>query len=171
MLDLVEGTPIRPDEVQKITVSISDYFATVLRNHEPDTGLAAKFSIEFAMASGIIARRVGLRELTDEFVQRPDIQALMKKVEVITTSDYDPELPGAAPADSVVVELADGRTVAGEPVARATGHASRPLTDAQLYDKFADCLDVGGTDIPADVLFRRLSAIQSLSARELTAIN
>jgi 2-methylcitrate dehydratase PrpD len=169
VLDLVNTTPITPDEVRKMTVNISDYFATVLRNHQPDTGLAAKFSMEFAMASGIVARRVGLRELTDGFVQRPDIQALMRKVEIVTSPDYDPELPGAAPRDSVVVELSDGRTIAGEPVARATGHPSRPLTDQQLYDKFADCLAVGGSSIPAEVLFGRLSAIQSISARELTA--
>ncbi len=168
---MVAETAIKPDDVTKITVNISDYFATVLRNHQPDTGLAAKFSIEFAMASGIIAKRVGLRELTDEFVQRPDIQALMRKVEVITTTEYDADSPGAAPFDQVTVELADGRTVAGEPVRRATGHASRPLTESQLYDKFADCLDVGGSDIPAEVLFKRLSAIQSISARELTAIH
>ena len=89
MLDLVNSSPIKADEVEKITVKISDYFSTVLRNHQPDTGLAAKFSIEFCMASGIIAQRVGLRELTDAFVQRPDIQALMKKVEIVTTSTYD----------------------------------------------------------------------------------
>lgn len=169
VLDLVNTTPISAGDVQKITVNISDYFATVLRNHQPDTGLAAKFSMEFAMASGIVAKRVGLRELTDEFVQRPDIQALMRKVEIVTTTSYDPDLPGAAAADSVVVELADGRTVAGEPVARATGHPSRPLSDQQLYDKFADCLEVGASDIPAEVLFKRLSAIQSISARALTA--
>jgi hypothetical protein len=66
------------------------------------------------------------------------------------------------------VQLTNGRTIAGEPVKRATGHATRPLTEAQIYDKFADCLDAGASDIPADVLFKRLSAIQSLSARELT---
>jgi 2-methylcitrate dehydratase PrpD len=169
MLDLVNTSPIKADEVEKITVEISDYFSTVLRNHQPDTGLAAKFSIEFCMASGIIAQRVGLRELTDEFVQRPDIQALMKKVEIVTTSTYDAELPGAAPHDQVTVTLAGGRTVEGEPVARATGHPSRPLTDQQLYDKFVDCLDAGQSPIPADVLFKRLSAIQSISARDLTA--
>jgi len=169
MLDLVSTSPIKADEVEKITVEISDYFSTVLRNHQPDTGLAAKFSIEFCMASGIIAQRVGLRELTDEFVQRPDIQALMKKVEIVTTSTYDAELPGAAPHDQVTVTLAGGRTVEGEPVARATGHPSRPLTDQQLYDKFVDCLDAGQSPIPADVLFKRLSAIQSISARDLTA--
>src|SRR3954453_13958452 len=116
MLDLVSTSPIKADEVEKITVEISDYFSTVLRNHQPASGLAAKFSIEFCMASGIVAQRVGLRELTDDFVQRPDIQALMKKVEIITTTDYDPDLPGAAPHDQVTVRLTGGRTVTGEPV-------------------------------------------------------
>src|SRR6202007_374987 len=69
MLDLVKSSPIKVDNVEKITVNISDYFSTVLRNHEPDTGLAAKFSIEFCMASGIIAQRVRLRELTGGCVQ------------------------------------------------------------------------------------------------------
>src|ERR1700722_8402407 len=122
MLDLVNNSPIKAENVEKITVNISDYFSTVLRNHQPDTGLAAKFSIEFCMASGIVAQRVGLRELTDDFVQRPDIQALMKKVEIITTTEYDPELPGAARHDQVTVRLANGQVIAGEPVARATGH-------------------------------------------------
>ena len=169
MLDLVNKSPIKADEVKKITVNISDYMATVLRNNQPDTGLAAKFSIQFAMASGIVAKRVGLRELTDEFVQRPDIQDLMRKVEVITTTVYDPDLPGAALADQVTVETTDGRKIEGEPVKRALGHPSRPLTEAQLYDKFVDCVEVGGSPIPAEVLFKRLSAIQSMSARDITA--
>jgi 2-methylcitrate dehydratase PrpD len=170
VLDLIGNSPIQAGDVKKISVSISDNASKVLRNRQPDTGLAAKFSIQFAMASGIIAKRVGLRELTDGFVQRPDVQALMRKVEVVTTTDYDPEMPGAARHDSVAVELNDGRTFAGDPVSRATGHPTRPLTEAQLYEKFADCLDAGDSDIPADVLFNRLSRIQSISARELTAI-
>ena len=169
MLDLVAETKVAADDVKKITVTISDYFATVLRNHTPDTGLAAKFSMEFAMASGIIAQRVGLRELTDGFVQRSDIQALMAKVEIVTTAEHDPANTGAAPTDGVTVELTSGRVINGTPVARASGDASRPLTEQQLYDKFADCLDVGHSDIPAEILFQRLSAIGSISARGLTA--
>jgi len=171
MLDLLNNSPIKAGDVKKISVGISDNASKVLRNAQPDTGLAAKFSIQFAMASGIIANRVGLRELTDEFVQRADVQALMKKVEVVTTTDYDPDMPGAARADTVAVELNDGRMIAGDPVARATGHPSRPLTEEQLLEKFTDCLEAGGSEIPADVLFKRLSAIQSISARELTALH
>jgi 2-methylcitrate dehydratase PrpD len=169
MLDLVQNSPIKAEEVEKITVNISEYFSTVLRNHQPDTGLAAKFSMEFCMASGIVAQRVGLRELTDEFVGRPDIQALMKKVEIVTTQEHDPDLPGAAPQDQVTVTLSGGRRIEGLPVKRATGHPSRPLTDRQIYEKFVDCLDAGHSPIAADILYNRLSALQSISARELTA--
>ena len=75
-----------------------------------------------------------------------------------------------SPPAKAECELADGKTIAGEPVKRATGHATRPLTEAQIFEKFADCLDAGGSDIPADVLFNRLSQIQSLSARQITAL-
>ena len=170
-LDLVATHPVKPDDIKQITVRISDYFATVLRNHAPDTGLAAKFSIEFAMASAIVAHRVGLRELTDNFVQRPDIQSLMRRVRTEITSEYDPDLPGAAPADSVQIMLASGRVLEGEPVARATGHATRPLTEAQIYDKFADCLEVGKSDIAADILFGRLKSLASIPARAVAEIH
>ena len=55
-------------------------------------------------------------------------------------------------------------------IKRARGHAERPLTDNQLHEKFADCLTSSGSPIPADVLFSRLQAMQSLTARELTAV-
>jgi hypothetical protein len=89
----------------------------VLRNHQPDTGLATKFSIEFAMVGDIAAKRAGLGELTDDFVQRPDIQALMRTVDIITTAEYDPAAPGAALHDSIRIELDNGHSVAGEPMA------------------------------------------------------
>src|SRR5208337_550304 len=37
MLDLVAASPIKADDVKKITVNISDHFATILRNHQPQT--------------------------------------------------------------------------------------------------------------------------------------
>ncbi|HJS83919.1 MAG TPA: MmgE/PrpD family protein [Acetobacteraceae bacterium] len=168
-LDLLAAHPVRADSVERITVRISDYFATVLRNHAPETGLAAKFSIEFAMAGAVIARRVGLRELTDDFVRRPDVQALMRRVVTETTSAHDPALPGAAPADQVSVALATGETLAGEPVARATGHPSKPLSSQQIFEKFADCLEAGGGGIAAETMFARLRTLETMPARALAA--
>ena len=54
---------------------------------------------------------------------------------------------------------------------RARGHAERPLTDTQLYEKFADCLDqrqVGGC---AGRAVRAVpESMQSVSARQITAV-
>ena len=170
-LGLVNAHPVDPDDIREIRVDISEYFATVLRNHAPQTGLAAKFSMEFVLSSAIVAKRVGLAELTDEFVQRPDIQNLMARVKIVTSTEHDPEMPGAAPFDQVRFKLNDGRTLTSEQIRRARGHATLPLTDAELYDKFADCLSAGASAIPAEILFARLQSLHQTSARELTALN
>ena len=109
MLDLVASSPIKVGDVEKITVNISDYFSTVLRNHQPDTGLAAKFSIEFCMASGIIAQRVGLRELPMALFSARHSGA-DAQVEIVTTTTTTPNCPAPLPTDQVTVRLTDGRT-------------------------------------------------------------
>jgi 2-methylcitrate dehydratase PrpD len=171
MLDLVREQDVKPGDVHAVTVGLSENFATILRNHRPQTGLAAKFSIEFAMASAIVARRVGLAELTDDFVQRPDVQALMGRVQVQTNTDYDPASPGASMADQVSIRLAAGGMLEGEPVRRALGHADRPLAEHDLFAKFEDCLAVGRSAVTAQAMFERLTGMEHASARALTAVH
>ena len=170
MLDLVGAHPVKPADVRKVSVHFGAFTSKVLRNRQPDTGLAAKFSMEFAMASGVIARRVSLAELTDPFVQRKDVQDMMRRVERDLTEDTDAANPGSSPYEQVRIELNSGQVLESERVTRARGHAERPLTEAQLHEKFADCLTSSNSVIPADVLFARLQSMQSISARELTAV-
>ncbi len=151
-------------------MSLSDTHSLILRNHRPQTGLEAKFSMEFAMASAVVAGRAGLAEYTDEFVRRPEIQRLMPRVSVETNQNYDPEMSGASVWDQVRVDLVAGGSVASEQVRRATGHADRPLSEAELFDKFRLCLDAGGSRIAPEILFERLRRLESGSARGLTAL-
>jgi 2-methylcitrate dehydratase PrpD len=126
--------------------------------------------MEFAVAAGLIAGRVGLGELTDAFVQRPDVQKLMQRVVLETNQNYEPgaDVPGAAVYDQVCVHLTDGTVLESERVKTAKGHATRPLTETELLEKFRGCLEVGGTRHDAAQLFGRISALQGLgSAREL----
>ena len=170
MLELLAHHPLRPDEIERITVSLSDTHSLILRNHQPQTGLAAKFSMEFAMAAAVISRRAGLAEYTDGFVRRPEVQELMGKVGVETNRNYDPEVSGASVFDRVRVELVSGGVVESENVARAKGHADRPLSEQELFEKFRTCLDAGGARIAPDVLFDRLRHLEDLSAPDLTAV-
>ncbi len=170
MLELLAARPLEPAEIAGITVSISKTHSLILRNHAPETGLAGKFSMEFAMAAAVISRRAGLGEYTDEFVCRPDVQQLMRRVQVVTNENYDPVVPGASVFDQVTVELTNGERIDSEQVRRTRGHAERPLGEAELFDKFRTCLDAGHTRISAERLFGRLQKLEDISARELTAV-
>lgn len=171
MLDLLKAHPLRPDEIEGITVRLSENYATILRNHLPQTGLAAKFSIEFAMASSVVASRVGLTELTDAFVQRRDVQDLMGRVKVETNTDYDPQQAGASVADQAIVRLRAGGELESERVARARGHAEKPLREEELFAKFENCLLAGRSTVEPAVLFGRLQALENSSARSLTSLH
>jgi len=168
MLGLVAAHALKPERIKRITVSLSKTYATILRNHRPDTGLAAKFSMEFAMASAVIAGRVGLAELTDEFVRRPDVQALMTRVVLDPNENYGEGSLGGAVYDQVVVHLDDGVVLKGEQVRHARGHAKRPLTRDELARKFKDCLAFAGSGRDAGALLARLERLEELvSVRQL----
>jgi 2-methylcitrate dehydratase PrpD len=169
MLDLLKAQPLRPDDIDGITVRLSENYATILRNHLPQTGLAAKFSIEFAMTSAVVANRVGLTELTDAFVRRQDVQDLMGKVKIETNTDYDPDQPGASVADQVIVRRRAGGELEGERVSRARGHAEKPLGESELFAKFENCLQAGRSAVAPAVLFARLQGMEGVSARSLTS--
>jgi 2-methylcitrate dehydratase PrpD len=170
MLELLIRHPLKPEEIERITVSVSDTHGLILRNHRPQTGLEAKFSMEFAMAAAVIARRAGLAEYTDGFVRRPEVQALMQRVAIETNQNYDPEISGASAWDQVLVDVVSGGRIESEKVRRAKGHAERPLSEGELFEKFRTCLDAGDAKITPDALFSRLKTLENLSARELTTV-
>jgi len=171
MLELLARHPLKPAEIGRITVSLSQTHSLILRNHLPQTGLEAKFSMEFAMAAAVIARRASLAEYGDAFVKESAVQELMRRVHLVPNEDYDPEMIGASRFDRVSVDLADGRHLESEPVRRARGHAERPLGEAELFEKFRSCLDAGGAPIAPEALFERLRRLERISARELTAVS
>ena len=162
LLDLIAANPVAAEKVSRVTVSISPNHATILRNHLPQTGLEAKFSMEFAMASVLIAKRAGLAELQDDFVRRPEIQALMPRVVIERDERVDPAAPSKAIYDLVSVETADGRHMESARITQVRGGPEQPLTRDELWAKFEGCLQVGQSRLPARKLFDALMALDEL---------
>jgi 2-methylcitrate dehydratase PrpD len=100
----------------------------------PTSDYDAKFSLHYAVASGLLHGRLGLRELMPAAFTDPAALALMDRVEcaVDRTSTFPRHYTG-----EVVVTLDDGTTL-GERQAVNRGHAERPLADAEVRDKFFD---------------------------------
>ena len=171
MLDLLRSDRIDADKVSRVTVSTSRRNATMLRNHAPQTGLEAKFSMEFAMASALIAGRAGLAELSDGFVRRADVQALMQRVVVKVDEREDPAAPGYAIYDEVTLETDGGARPLSARVTQVRGSPELPLSREELWTKFEGCVQVGTADVPAKDLFDALMSLERLAqARDLPGL-
>lgn len=163
VLDLTRSRSLRADDVKEVRARIGVAQASMLRNHSPVTGLEAKFSLEFAVASALVAGKVGLSELTDDFVAQGAVRDLMRKVSIITDDSQCPIEPVFSINDRVEVVLNDGTTLDSGNIRFARGNAKAPLCDVDLRAKFLDCTaDAEGVDAAA--LYARLTELQSVSS-------
>ncbi|SDR61627.1 MmgE/PrpD family protein [Paraburkholderia tuberum] len=140
VLQLITAADIRPPEVVKVVATIGTGQASMLRNHAPMSALEAKFSLEFAVASAILAGNVGLAELTDDFVRRVDIQHLVTKTVTDLTSDPCPIDNAFSYKDRVVIYTENGRLHDSGDIRFARGHSKNPMSDTELRTKFLDSL-------------------------------
>ena len=138
-LELVRRYDLLPSKIARVRVTTGKIQLLMLRNSAPQTSLEAKFSMQFAMAAALVARNVGLRELTDEFVCRPEVQAIFPRVSLEGTEALM-EGSNFAPFEAVEITMAGGDTLKSGPVEYAKGSRQRPLSRDELWVKFADCL-------------------------------
>ena len=161
VLDLAREHGVRSEDVEEVRARIGVAQASMLRNHQPVTGLEAKFSLEFAVASALVARKVGLNELTDDFVGQRAVRDVFPKVKIATDDSQCPIEPIFAENDSVQLVLRDGRTLSSGDIRFARGNAMAPLATADLRAKFVDCAG-RAADIDAGALFDRLMDLRSV---------
>lgn len=171
MLDLVDRHKLKSDDVREIRVHTGATQKLMLRNNNPKTGLEAKFSMEFAMAAALVARRVGLAELTDDFVSRPEVSSVFGKVRCTTTDEAMPDDPAFAPSDQVSVVLASGNVLEHAPVVHAKGSWQNPLTRAELKNKFLECAARAFSLSHAEELFDQLWYLEESSSVRALRLN
>ncbi len=160
VIDLAQRHRIVPERVASIQASIGPAQASMLRNHAPTTALEAKFSLEFAIASGLVNHKVGLAELTDEMATRDALRTLYKKVDIRTVEQPDPLDSAFSITDRVIITLTDGSVLDTGDIRFPRGHAKLPLAENDLRAKFDECLNVW---------YDRSSTPQALKADKLYA--
>ena len=163
MVGLAEQHDLDPKEIKTIHVHTGVTQRLMLRNSRPQTGLEAKFSMEFAMVSAALARRVGLTELTDGFVTKGEVQDMLERVAITVSEDMaGADLPNA-PYDLVWVTMKDGTEHRHAPVEHAKGSWQLPLDRDELAAKFTDCAGRRIGDAGAERLFDRLWDLNEIS--------
>ena len=122
------------------------------------------------MAILLLERKAGLEQFTDEVVNRPDVQALLRRVDFGVHPDA--EAAGFDKMTTLVeIELNDGTIVKGS-ADFGKGSPANPMTDAELADKFRQCASWGGLDPRrADAVIDRVWHIDDLhDVGELTRL-
>ena len=144
MIDLIFEHNIKPAKVKRVFVGTNHNMPNALIHHKPKNELQAKFSMEFCMAILLLERQAGLGQFTDEVVNRPDVQAMIAKVDF----DVHPEAEAAGfdkMTTIVEIEMADGQKIRGQ-ADFGKGSPANPMTDAELAEKFRQCAAWGGLD-------------------------
>ncbi len=100
----------------------------------PKSDYDAKFSVPYAVASGLARGRLGLAEFAPQALVEPRIERLMDEVEyeIDPRADF-PRYYGG----EVIVTLDDGRTLR-ERVAVNRGNPERPLSNGEIEAKFLE---------------------------------
>src|SRR6266853_3481465 len=144
MLDLIHRHDLRPERVKRVAVGTNHNMPNALIHHRPRNELQAKFSMEFCMAILLLERKAGLEQFTDEVVNRPDVQALLARVDFGVHPEA--EAAGFDKMTTIVeVELSDGTIVKGS-ADFGKGSPVNPMSDAELEQKFRECAAWGGLE-------------------------
>ena len=110
--------------------------------HEPSSPTEARFSMAFAVSVALVRGEVRLCHFTDAGFHDNDVRALMTRVRA-RESTVPPLGPGAFEEGYAVVTVNPG----GEARVDDTyGSPQRPLSDADIEAKFADCCAAGGLE-------------------------
>ena len=126
---------------RSVSVGVNRQNVNALIHNRPTTELQVKFSMQFCMAILLLRRRAGLAEFTDEVVNRPDVKAMIEKIDYRVHPVAD--AAGYEKMTTLIdIELNDGRTISGR-ADFGKGSPANPMSDAELADKFRECAEWG----------------------------
>jgi aconitate decarboxylase len=137
----------------------------------PTTGLEGKFSLQYTAASALLDGKVGIRTFTDARLNRPDMQDLLGKFDVI----LDSVIPGRFEDMHVLlrVELNDGSVLE----TRCNGPRGKwglpPINEGEHLVKVRDCLATRLEPAAAEKLIalaRHIDDLEAAGVRELMQI-
>jgi 2-methylcitrate dehydratase PrpD len=124
----------------------------------PQTGIDAKFSIPFTVATALYHKEVGLAHFTPERLKDQNVLQLAQKIRY----ELDPDL-GLRDATQGFLEIRtkDNQTYAKR-IDQAYGHPDNPISQEALVEKFMACANKARTKMPEKKLKEAVKYILAL---------
>ncbi len=144
MLRLIHEHGLKAENVAHIRVGTNSNMPNALIHHRPSNELQGKFSMEFCMAILLLEGRAGLNEFTDEVVNRPDVKAMIERVEFVV--DERAEAAGYHKMTTYIdITLTDGTRISGM-ADFGKGSPANPMSFDEVAAKFHECAEFAKWD-------------------------
>lgn len=139
-------------------------------NPDPQSPLAAKFSVQYAVCLALIKGGLKLNDFEGMAHFDPDIRKLMAK----TIAREHPDMPDDSPEQfgaEVIVTLKSGQTLARRVNSLIGRGGDNPLSAEELWDKFSDCAQRSLDRKVIRPLFDALQALENVpDMRQITTL-
>jgi 2-methylcitrate dehydratase PrpD len=160
ILDLVRQHDLGAADIDRIDVGTNSNVPNALIYPTPKTALEGKFSIPFCMAIAVLERKAGIAQFQDRKVRDKKVIELMKRV-TLSVDDELEKLGYDQVRSRIRVTLKNGRVIEGRyDVAR--GHPEKPLSWAEIGEKFRDCAALVLPQTKADHAIELVARIEKL---------
>lgn len=158
LLRLIREYGIKAGDVERVDVGTNQNMPNALIHHHPKNELQAKFSMEFCMAILLLDGRGGLPEFTDEVVERPDVKAMIERVNFHVHPEA--EAAGYDKMTTIIdIHMKDGRTISGR-ADFGKGSPANPMSYDECADKFRGCAEFAKW--PTDKAEKIVETVRSL---------
>jgi 2-methylcitrate dehydratase PrpD len=162
---LSEDHGLAAEHIEHIETTTSRGAGDALVHPDPETGLEAKFSMEYALAAAVVFERVGLNAFEPAVIEDPEVQHVRERASFAV----DDTLAYKSNHARVVVETTDGTRYEGVMEA-PPGTPANPLSESELETKFLECATRVLDRSTATEAFANLRALRTCeSVRDLLA--
>jgi len=120
-----------PADIKAVRLRVAPLVLDLCNKRDLDRALKSKYSIYHAAAIGLVRGKGGIQEYTAEAVADPDIKHVRDRTTATADASVTEDQVG------IEVELQNGKTLQLF-VEQSLGNVHRPLSNAQLDDKFRD---------------------------------
>ena len=151
------------DDIKEIELWVNPIAGLPLIHHNPKRGLEGKFSLEYTTARALISGTVKLSDFTDEKVNEPEVQNLIKKMIWLekypmpsskgTAEEFDPK--------GILLRMKDGRELLSE-VFIHVGMPQKPMPKDALEEKFHDCASYALSDDKIEEILKIMDSFETL---------
>lgn len=166
VLMLKKDNMIEPDHISGINIQVSRLNQMLCEPKsiklKPMTGIDAKFSLPFVIATALCHGKVELNHFEPDALKDIKVLELAGKTEYTITPKFDGENPLKG---VVAIHMNDG-SVFTQKVEKAYGHPDRPISERDLESKFIECVSHAWVPLPEEKINRIIETIHRLEEAE-----